>query len=322
MKFQKLKFDAALFLMLSLFLILVTSGCAVLTASQVKAVEKFANASESYSELPGTLAKTYGELLRDSDLMVVARKEFGQPDENGGIDASVANDAWDSILDAYKDETDFEAAGKRMDAALLILRAYSDVLTALVSGDSADALSGSGEAFGKSLDGATEAYNKKYRADDPLKKVGGTIAMAVRSAGGLYVRARQASILKATLKDADPLIAGLMDEVKLIALEKIKPSLQNYEENYLQNDFKLLANNNKKIDISTVLFVYDNLYKTRQTIFLAENVADAAETYKKAHAELVENTRTKMTLREAMQQVEALSAEVNAANKVKDKVDK
>jgi len=322
MIFTKHKCTTTFPLVFILFLILSVIGCAVLTESQVKEVGKFAKASESYSGLPGTLAKSYGELVRNSDLLIVTRKEFGQISKNGRIDTSAANDAWDSIRDAYKDETEFEEAGKRMDAALLILEKYSDLLTSLVSGDSTEALSGSAKAFGKSLDEATDTYNERYRVDEPLKMIGGTIAMAVRSAGGLYIRAKQASILKETLKDADPLIAGLMDEVKLIALKKIKPSLQNYEDNYLQNDFKSLANNKKNLDVSAVLFVYDNLYKTRQTIILADKVAKAAETYKKAHAELVENTRTKMTLKEAISQVQALAAEVGAANKVKDEVNK
>lgn len=322
MRFKKPKSKMPFAMVLILSLVVSTTGCAVLTASQVQEVGKFAKASKSYSELPGALMKTYGELLRNSELLNIARKQFGQVDKNGGIDTSAANDAWTSIRDAYKDETEFEAAGKRMDAALLVLEEYSDLLTSLVSGDSAEALSRSAEAFGKSLDEATEVYNNRYRADNPLEKVGGSIAMAVRSAGGLYIRAKQAAILKVILKDADPLIGGLMDEVKLIALEKFKPALQNYENNYLQNNFKSLANNKKNLDIFTVSFVYYNLYKTRQTIILADKVAEAAEIYKNAHSEMVENTRTRMTIKEAMHQVEALSAEVSAANNVKDEVNK
>lgn len=300
----------------------ITSGCAVLTRSQVKEVEKFAKASESYSDLPGILAQSYGELLCNSKLLVISRKDFGQFDVNGRIDTTEANDAWETVQDAYKDQIDFEAAGKRMDSALSVLKIYSDLLTALVSEDSTDSLSDSTERLSKSLDSATQEYSERYRPADPMNKVGGTIAMAVRSAGGLFIRIKQALILKTTLKEADPLIAKLMAEVKQIASEKLKPSLLNYENNYLQNDFKSLANNKKEVSISTVSFVYDNLYKTRQSIILADRVTNAAETYRKAHAALVENTRTRKTLKEAIRQIEAFSAEINAANKVKKKVEK
>ena len=117
MRSKKTKCTTAFSIILVLSLLLSTAGCAVLTESQVKEVGKFAKASENYSELPGELTKSYGELLRNSDLLNVARKEFGQVGKTGGIDTSSANDAWDSIKDAYMDETEFEAAGKRMDAA-------------------------------------------------------------------------------------------------------------------------------------------------------------------------------------------------------------
>lgn len=315
----KLRRYNILILYLSLMFV---SGCAVLTKSQVEEIGKFAKASESYSELPGTLSQSYGELLRNSKLLIVARKDFGQLDEKGRIDTADANDAWETINNAYKDQTDFETAGKRMDSAISVLKIYSRLLSDLVSGDSTDALSNSAAGLGKSIDDATEAYNKRYRADAPLKKVGGVIAMTVRSVGGLYIRAKQASILKAILKDADPLIAGLMDDVKLIALDKFKQSLLNYEKNYLQYDFKSLVNSKKEVGVTEVAFVYDSLYKTRQTVILADWVANAAEVYKKAHAALVENTRTKKTLKEAIRQVEALSVEISAANKVKDEVNK
>jgi DNA-directed RNA polymerase subunit L len=304
-----------------LILFFVT-GCAVLTTSQVKEVEKFAKASKGYSELPGTLAESYGVLVRNTKLLNVTRKEFGKIDNQGGVDTSESSDSWKTILAAYKDEMDFSAAGKQMDAALSVLQVYSDLLTTLVSDDFTDALSDSAEELGNSLDDATEKYNEKYKKDDPLEKVGGFIAMGVRSAGGLYIRIKQASILKLTLKEANPLIVDLMDEVKNISTQKIKPSLINVEKNYIERAFKSVANNNKKIDVSTVLFVYENLYKTRQSIILSDQIDHAAETYKKAHIDLVEKTRTRKKIKEAIKQIEALSKEVNAANKVKKEVNK
>ena len=297
-------------------------GCAVLTTSQVKEVEKFAKASQGYSELPGALAQSYGVLIRNKKLLSVTRKEFGQRDKQGGIDTSEAKDALETIQSAYKDETDFAAAGKEMDAALSVLKIYSDLLTCLVSDNFTDALNDSAEKLGKSLDKATDEYNDKYKKDVPLKKVGGIIAMGVRSAGGLYIRQKQASILKKTIKEANPLIIGLMDEIQIIASEKLKPSLMNYEKNHIGKEFKSVANNKKQVDISTVLFVYDNIYKARQSIIFSDQISKAAENYKNAHMDLVKNTRTRKTLKEAIKQIEALSKEVKAANKVKKDVNR
>ncbi len=315
MKLYKLR---TIYLSVGLILILfMANGCAVLTTSQVKEVKRFAEASQNYSELPGTLAQSYGVLVRNSKLLSITREEFGQSDKQGRIDTSAANNAWEKIQSAYKDETEFASAGKQMDAALSVLQTYSDLLTLLVSDDYAAALSNNAIKLGKSLDEATDKYNRKYRNDDPMDKVGGLIAMGIRSAGGIYTRVKQASILKTTIKEANPLIIDLMDEVQTIASEKIKPALVNYEMNYIGKDFKSVANNNKKVNISTVSFVYDNVYMSRQLLILSDQIAMAAETYKKAHNDLVEKTRVRKTLKEAMQQIEALSNEVNAANKVK-----
>ena len=123
-----------------------------------------------------------------------------------------------------------------------------------------------------------------------------------------------------TIKEANPLVINLMDEVKIIVSEHLRPSLENYDENYIGEQFESVANIKKQIDISTVAFVYDNLYKQRQSIILCDLIFSAAENYKNAHEELVKNTRTRKTLKEAIGQIEALSNEVKAANKVKNNV--
>jgi hypothetical protein len=313
--FAKLRTGAPILIVL--FFGLLFTGCAVLTTSQVKEVEKFVKASQSYSELPGALAKSYGVLIRNNKLLSLTRQEFGQKNKQGGIDSAKANDAWKTVQSAYKDEAEFEAAGKQMDAALSVLKTYSDLLTSLVSDNFTDALSESAEKLGKSLDRATDDYNNKYNSDNPIKKVGGIIAMGVRSVGGIYIRQKQASILKMTIKEANPLIINLMNEVKKIASEQLRPSFENYEKNYIGKEFVSVANKKKRIDISTVAFVYDNLYKTRQSIILCDHISIAAENYKNAHDELVKNTRTRKTLKEAIGQIESLSNEVKAANQVK-----
>jgi len=316
MRPTKLQNRAFIFIFL-LFPFLFTC-CAALTASQIKEVGKFAKASQGYSELPGALAGSYGVLIRNNKLLSVTREEFGQIDKQGGIDTSEANDALETIQSAYKDEMDFTAVGKQMDAALSVLQIYSDLLTSLVSDNFAEALSESAEKLGKSLDKAIDEYNDKYKKDAPLKKVGGIIG----SAGGLYRRHKQASILKNIIKEADPLVIGLMDEIQIIASEKLKPSFVNYEDNYIGKEFKSVANNKKQVDISTVVFVYDNLYKARQSIILADRISKAAEHYKNAHMDLVKNTRTRKKLKEAIKQIEALSKEVKAANEVKNDINK
>ena len=162
------------------------TACAALTSSQIGEVKKFAVASEAYSALPGSLAQSYGILLRDNKLLSLSRYEYGT-DTGSGVDTTKANQAWDSITGAYALEQGFDAAGKRLDAALKVLKDYSGLLTLLVSDQYSDALGQSAVDLGKAIDGATDAYNKQFKPANPLSKVGGDVGQVVRAAGGVYL---------------------------------------------------------------------------------------------------------------------------------------
>ena len=287
----------------------MSTGCAVLTDSQVNEVAKFAKASQNYSELPGTLAESYGILLRNRYLLRIT------------INASEADKAWNTIKKSYSYQEQYKDSGERMDAALLILKTYSNILSTLVSDEFTDELSKSAANLGESLDDAINEYKGKYKPKYDLKEVGGIIAAGIRAAGGIYIRNKQTEMLKVTLEDANPLVIGLMDEVKYIASTVITFSLIENEED-LGSSFKSSIRKNGTTDISTIIFVYDNYNKAKQTSILSQQISSAAETYKQAHIALVENTRTKKTLKEAIAQIKALSEEIKEANKVKKEVGK
>jgi hypothetical protein len=297
------------------------SSCAALTSSQVGEVQKFAAASEEYSALPGSLAQSYGILLRNNKLLSLSRYEYGT-DTGSGIDTTKANQAWDTITGAYALEQGFDAAGRRMDAALKVLKDYSSLLTLLVSDQYSDALGQSAVDLGKAIDGATDAYNKQFRAANPLSKVGGDVGQAVRAAGGVYLKHRQAVILKETIGIADPLIQGLMAEVKDVALNSFKPDFLNYESNFLAPTFESVANNNHRVAPSTVSAVYDDLVRTRAGVALCDEIASGAQAYATAHHALLEQTRSRLELKEAIGEIQALGREVSAAKKTKAAIGK
>ncbi|HBG07301.1 MAG: hypothetical protein A2075_15210 [Geobacteraceae bacterium GWC2_58_44] len=296
------------------------SACAVLTPSQVGEVKKFARASEDYSAVPGALASSYGILLRNEKLLSLSRYSYGT-DSGAGIDTSKSIKAWEEIKNAYALEHDFKGAGKRMDAALGVLKEYSKILTLLVSDEYTDSLGKSAVDLGKAVDAATDAYNDQYRSANPLTKVGGDIGQIVRGAGGIYVRHRQAEILKETVKKADPLIQALMVDVEDIALNRFKTDFINYENNALGRSFQSVANNMHQVDVCLVSAVYDDLARTRAGVELSDEVASAARAYAKAHHALLEKTRSRMHLKEAIEEIKALSKEVSAAKKTKKSIE-
>ncbi len=297
------------------------NGCAVLTESQIKEVKNFTNASKDYTELPGALAESYGVLLRNNKLLSVSRYEYGKVDESGGVDTHNSIKAWQELKEAYKLEVDFQETGQRMNTALEILKEYSAILSALVSDDYTNALGESATKVGNSLDDTVDRYNKNYSSGKPLPKVGGSIGMIIRAVGGIYIRHKQAEILRDTIGKANPLIEDLMDEVEMIASKNFKSDLSNYETNYLESSFISVANNLKRLDFTSLALVYEDLKRVRTTIKLADQVAQAARTYKKAHAQLVNNTRQPLELKIIIEEIQALKKEVETAQKVKKNIE-
>jgi hypothetical protein len=291
------------------------TGCAVLTTSQVQEVKRFSRATDGYTELPGALARSYGVLVRDSALLALSRQEFSPRDP------TKAAKAWEKIVQAYEDEQRLGAAGDCLDGALAVLRKYSQILSQLVADDYTNALGESSAKLGTSLNSAIDAYNKNFRAANPLPSVGGDIAGAIRLAGGLYIRHRQQRILKDTVAIANPLIQGLMGDVKMVA-DQMAINYEEYETTHLKTPFKEVANAAGQLTISTIAAVYDDLSRARAGKGFAKKVSDGATTYAAAHQALVDKTRQRMNLKELIAEIQTLQTEVKAAQDIKTKVDK
>jgi hypothetical protein len=310
---------AVQFFWIVIFLLSFT-GCAVLTSSQVREVENFTKATEEFVDLPAALPQTYGILLRNNVLLAVSRYEFGARDDQRRVDTARANQAWEDVKTAYNLETEFGEAGRRLDGALEVLRLYAEILQRLVSEEYSAELEESAVRLGNSLDAATEAYNKEYRKGRPMKKVGSQIGEAVRAMGGIRIRQRQIAILRETVETAGPLIDDLMMEIEDISSQQFKPAFVNYEENYLGKEFRSVANNSRRVSVTTVMAVYEDLKRARTAAALADQIAQAARTYILAHRSLVEKTRSRRDLKKAIEEIQTLTKEIDAARKVKDKM--
>jgi len=286
------------------------TGCAVLTTSQVREVKRFSEATDAYTELPGGLARSYGVLARNTSLLALSRKEFSASDTTN------ANRAWQEIGQAYETEQTLAAAAERMDRALAVLKIYSQILSQLVSDDYTNALGESSAKLSTSLNSAIDAYNKnKEPAANPLPAVGGNIAESIRLAGGLYIRHRQARILKDTIAEANPLIQALMGNVKIIA-ENQAQDFKAYESK-LKTEFMQVADENRRLTVTTIAVVYDDLSRAYAGEALAKKVGEAATAYAAAHQALVDKTRERMDLKELIAEIQALRSEVKAAQEIK-----
>ena len=291
------------------------TGCAVLTTSQVQEVKRFGDASNAYTQLPGALASSYGALVRDSSLLSLSKDTFSADDP------TKADKAWDEIVKAYQVEQTFAADGKQMDGALSVLGEYSKILSQLVSDDYTDALGASTARLGTSLDSLTDAYNKLKPSSSPLPSVGGDIAEAIRLAGGLYIRHRQAMVLRDTIEKANPLVQGLMEDVQKISAN-MAADYAAYEATHLETPFKEVADKRGMLPVETMAMVYDDLSRARAGEKLAEEVGKGAVTYAAAHQALFDKTRTRTDLTELIPEIQTFLNEVKAAQDVKAKVGK
>jgi len=304
----------------TIILLLGLTGCAVLTSSQVREVENFTKATEEFLNLPAALPETYGVLLRNNLLLAVSRYEFGARDDQRRVDTARANQAWEDVKTAYNLETEFGEAGRRLDGALEVLRLYAEILSRLIEDEYGTELEESAVRLGNSLDAATEAYNKEYRKGRPMKKAGSQIGETVRAMGGIYFRQRQIAILRETVETAGPLIDDLMREIEDISSQQFKPAFVNYEENYLGKEFRSVAINSRRVSVTTVMTVYEDLKRARTAAALADQIAQTARTYTLAHRSLVEKTRSRRDLKKAIEEVQTLMKEIDAARRVKEKM--
>jgi hypothetical protein len=305
-----------------LALLAALSGCAVLTESQVSEVRRFSKATDDYTELPGSVITAYGELRRDVILLDASRKQLDARTRSGNPDPAAAAAAWERVTTAYEQETEYDQNGKQLDAQLAILDRYADLLGRVVSDEYTDALGESAAQLGSSISDATKAYNQAFRAGQPpISDVGGAIAAGIRAAGGLYIRHRQAAVLRETVRAADPMIQELMDDVTATA-DLMAESFANQETNALGPTFESVATRSGRLDVVAFERVYDDLARARRGGALAKQVGAAAQTYKLAHARLVEETTKRRDLKVAIEEIQTLRAEIDAAKKVEAKVKK
>jgi hypothetical protein len=299
----------------------LVGGCAVLTESQVAEVKRFAKASEGYSQLPGSMVIAYRSLQTQRDLMRLASIDFAKKDSEGNPDPKLAADAWTSLIEAYERDQTAKSTAAQMDDALSVLSDYSDLLSSLVSDQFSEDLGKSAVTLGKELDEAAKAYNEKWPQATKLPAIGGLIGGLVRGAGGIYIRSQQAKILRDSIKEAQPLVDALLGEVSSLAA-RMKDDFANMESQHLRARFEAMAMGSGHLGLGSLQRSYDNIAAARAGQTLSSRVGAAADTYRKAHERLVEETRTRKTLAGLIEQVETLQKEVKAAQKIRKEIEK
>ena len=187
----------------------VTSGCGVLTESQVGAVRRFGEATEQYGPLPEAVIDSYASAkVQDDWVLNVPGMRI---DSEIAAARQQAEQNWSGLLQARELSGALAEQADRAGAALAVLDTYAELLTILASDQFTDNLETSAEALGAQLSKGVQAYNA--RTGGNLPDIGSIAAAAVRGAGGIYIRARQEQALKRLVPQADAAIAQLTVDV-------------------------------------------------------------------------------------------------------------
>jgi hypothetical protein len=291
--------------LLSLLLLAgVAAGCAVLTTSQVQEVERFAKATDEYGALPDAAMDAHRDVRLRRQLFFASTLPEG-------------SEILRAIDSALRQSSELRAEATRARDALRVLDLYADQLTLLSSDEFTTDLEEASRRLGRSLDQAIAEYNRAHGAS--LGLIGGTVAAAVRAGGGLYIRYRQATLLREYVTGADGIVAALTRDVQaLMGLylgEGQTPGLIDAEVAEFRQTVAAAIREPAPLD--TVRGVAETLRRAERAKALAAAVRRSAEEYRKAHARLATVVQRRTTLRGFLEETQALAAEIRAAQKLR-----
>ncbi len=290
-----------------LTLLVFAGGCAVLTPSQVKEVNKFAVAAKDYGTLPGTVINSHADIHETGKMLNLTYRDDGVE----------ALDRLEKILDYRKK---YQVEAKRADSALDILNDYSELLVKLTSDSYTNELQGSVENLSKSIDKGIKTYNTKYNANFNL--IGSSVAAIVRGVGGVYIKSVQSKALKEAVTEADPIVSEMTVDIENLLRLYSEDLIKNAKED-LGKAYKMaVKKHGGLLPFRTVSVVGKGLVSIDDAKKLAEDAMRAAKTFREAHGALASNVEQKRSLKGIIEQIQVLADEVKAARKIKKKLDK
>lgn len=305
-------------LVLCLIFTLTASGCAVLTQSQVAEVREFAKATRGYSELPASVIEAYRDVRAGSIMLQTATNTYTKEED--------AERAWDDIIHSHKFSEGLTIQADKLRKALSILDTYASLLMSLSSDVFTDEFEKNALQLGKEMDEGIETYNEKFNKE--LGSIGAAAAAVIRATGGIYIRHKQAELLKLYVEEADGMINELTADIEIfldpfLTKSGNVESILQAELNKLKDLFITEADQSKdNLQLSTIKAVADMIEKVGDAKKLAEICKTSTEKYRLAHAELKHALSKKQTVKERIEEIQSLVGEIKAARKLKKSLEK
>ena len=280
-------------------LLILLSGCASLTKTQVNAVNQFAETSKNFSAYPSKVLSELTAIRKSSSLLF-----------NSGLSDAAAIEEKQVI--AYQDYKKDIALDKKVDITFKIIDKYAQSLALLSSDKHVENLRTQANVFGTDLDSLVTTYNNLPGANQLPTGIGGAVKKLVVLAGSQYIRNKQAKEIKKFVPAADTIIGAMTNNLIDFLRNTHIDALINGIEVKLKNDFIAYA---AKPTNAPALLVANEQYiglleRVDKAKLLRDQTIQATQKLRGAHQALLAAINTKRSLQEMISDVKTFYEDV------------
>ncbi|MBC7890197.1 MAG: hypothetical protein H7Z13_20165 [Ferruginibacter sp.] len=275
--------------------IVLFSGCTVLSKSQVKNINAFATTAKSYAYFPSEIVKQRAELVLEERLIASIQLPADQIKR--------------SIDDARKNYLFQQQIADQMDLSLQLIQQYSSLLSKLSSGDFVENLSANTTELNDNLSGLVKIANSRLPNKIP-GTVGTAITKAIFLVGARLTKNKQAKALKEFIPVGDTLIKitvkNLVDVLSKDLADLLASDKQKFINTYTNN---ILAKESK-VDYSSLNQYLGGLSNYENLELLRKTCVEAADKLSIAHSRLNSSIQAKTDLPEIFSETQDLIVSV------------
>ena len=279
-----------------------STGCAVLSDSQIKNINVFAVTASSYTSYPSEVFKKRAELhLRNELLETLSFPDF---------------DHLDKRVDKAKTQYNTDiATSAKFDKSIQLLAQYAGLLVELSSDKFTKDLSGSAASLGTNLTGLVGSFNATVPAADTLPTAMGTeISNVLLAAGRRLVRSKQAKELQKFVPMGDILVQKTVKNL-VEALDSLKPLLDQEKKDFVQNYKNVLFSTGTR-NYDSVRQYYDAKVDFENTEALRQKCISVANQLATAHTALTKSIGEKRDLQGIITETQGLITDFQDLNKI------
>lgn len=285
-------------------LILSFSSCATLSKEQIKSVEKFSNACDSFNRYPSLLFTELAQI----------RMERGFFYASSLTNSDNRINELNSIYKAF--DQDIKLAHK-CDASLEILKSYSNALKILTANGRWESRGVEFRSLGRAVDSLIIKTNKLnlFQEDLPVG-IAKSAAKIVAYGAETLLKRKQQRLTIAFVNEADTLVQAIVNGlVQVLRNPQVAVLIEN-ETTSLPQNYKSFLKSNPTFSA----LEYDRKYlqlkeRTDKLTYSRGQIISAANRLAKAHKEIAQNLQKKRAFGEVFDQLSQLISDIEMLKK-------